>query len=77
MKYLNKFTTGESSHAQVLDDNIDSDNEECDVSENEECDVSENEAEEPSDEVSDVDVETETETTDTETNEDTSVPPQR
>ena len=69
MKYLNQFTTGESSHAQVLDDDIDSDNEECDVSEND--------TEEPSDEVSGVDMETETETTDTETDEDTSVPPQR
>ena len=38
MKHLNKFTTGESSHAQALDDDdddIESDEKEFDVSENE------------------------------------------
>ncbi|XP_028413671.1 THAP domain-containing protein 1-like [Dendronephthya gigantea] len=63
-----RSVTGESSHAQVLDDDIESDNEECSVSEDE--------AEEPSDEVSE-DVEIETETTDTDTDEDINVPPRR
>ena len=52
-----------------LDDDIESDEEECDVSKNE--------AGEPSDEVSDEDIETETKTTDTDTNKNTSVSPER
>ncbi|XP_028413534.1 uncharacterized protein LOC114536370 [Dendronephthya gigantea] len=64
-----RSVTGESSHAQVLDDDVESDNEECSVSGDG--------AEEPSDEVSDdVEIETETETTDTDTDEDINVPPQ-
>ena len=64
-----KSATGESSHALSLDDHLESDEEECDVSGSE--------ADEPSDEVSDVEIETETETTDADTDEDTAVPPER
>ena len=68
MKHLNKFTTGESSHAQPLDDDdIESDEKEFDASGNE--------AQESSDQVPDVDIETETTATDTD--ESTSVPRQR